>query len=72
MSLLTSHGCLVLVVVTVEIIIIINPLTATDVYIRQILLFSQRIHNMFFIFIVVLRTWQSLTPKDVTAVKGLK
>jgi hypothetical protein len=46
-------------------------LTATDVYIRQILLFPQRIQNMSFIFIVVLRTWKSLTPKDVTAVKRL-
>jgi hypothetical protein len=49
----------------------INPLTATDVYIRQIRLFPQRIQNMSFIFIVVLRTWKSLTPKNVTAVKGL-
>jgi hypothetical protein len=27
---------------------------------------------MSFIFIVVLRTWKNLTPKAVTAVKGLK
>jgi hypothetical protein len=38
----------------------------------QVRLFPQRIQNMSFIFIVVLRTWKSLTPKDVTAVKGLK
>jgi hypothetical protein len=52
--------------------LIINPLTATDVYIRQIWLFPQRIQNMSFIFIVVLRIWKSLTPKDVMAVNGLK
>jgi hypothetical protein len=26
---------------------------------------------MSFIFIVLLRTWKNLTPKDITAVKGL-
>jgi hypothetical protein len=53
--------------------ILINPLTTMDVYIRQIWLFPQSIQNinMSFIFIVVLKTWKSLMPKDVTAVKGL-
>jgi hypothetical protein len=36
-----------------------NLLTATEVYIRLIGLFT---------FIVVLSTWKSLTPKDVTVV----
>jgi hypothetical protein len=40
-------------------------------YIRQIRLFPQHIQIMSFIFIAVSRTWKSLTPKDVTAVKGL-
>jgi fumarate reductase subunit D len=39
-------------------------LTATDVYIRQIGLFPQLIQNVFFIFIMVLRTWKCLKPKD--------
>jgi hypothetical protein len=51
--------------------LVLNPLTATDIYIRQIWLFPQRIQNISFIFIVMLRTWKSLTPKDATAVKGL-
>jgi hypothetical protein len=39
---------------------------------RQICLFPQRIqNNMSFIFIVVSRTWKSLTPKEVTVVKRL-
>jgi hypothetical protein len=37
-----------------------GPLTATDVYMRHFLLFPQRIQNMSFIFIVLLRTWKQI------------
>jgi hypothetical protein len=47
----------------------LNSLTATDRHIRRILLFPQRIQNMSLIFIDMLRTWKSLTPKDVVVVK---
>jgi hypothetical protein len=49
----------------------INPLSAADVYIRQILEFPKRLQSMSFILIVVFRTRKRLTPKDVAAVKGL-
>jgi hypothetical protein len=42
-----------------------------DVYISQYLIVSSAHSKMSFLFIVVLRMWKSLTPKDVTAVKGL-
>jgi hypothetical protein len=46
----------------------LNPLSAPDVYIRQILKFPKRLQSMSFIFIVVLWTRKRLTLKDVAAV----
>jgi hypothetical protein len=50
----------------------VNPLSAADVCIRQILKFPKRFQSMSFIFIVVLKTRKRLTPKDLAAVQGLK
>jgi hypothetical protein len=47
------------------------PLTATDGYSCQILLFPLSIQNMSLIFIMVLRTCKSSMRKDVMAVKRL-
>jgi hypothetical protein len=50
----------------------INPLTATDVYIRQIWLFPQCIqNNVFYTYLGVKDMEKLTTPNDVTAVKGL-